>query len=163
MNIKLNSLGKATLLVKAGFKDNLLEAKQCLNRIEVHNEPVSFPQGEEDCRSWYGGPNSGGLEGYVYYRDTRYVTLGEQTFSVTKEEVEYKNGSSYETNHERDYPDGDCPCCGVFYHIAPSTGTWEGDLRRVQLKELIEWANQFDFAAPEAVEILRKEIETLSV
>lgn len=42
------------------------------------------------------------------------------------------------------------------------SGTWEGDLKRVRLRELLEWAKEFDSAAPEAVEILREEIKALS-
>ncbi len=146
----LKGLEIATLLVKAGFASNLLEARTVLRDVEVLDHPVVFDPFVDDT-DWYGGPNSGGIEGYRYHNETKYVSLGGRIFSVTKQEAVYVNNSWYD-NRGEDF---------IKFYIAPSEGSMEQDLKRINLNKLLEWVAETKEAAPEAVELIRKEIEEL--
>jgi hypothetical protein len=146
----LNSLEIAALLVKAGFASNLLEARSMLHDVEIFDHPVVF-EPEVDDTEWYGGPNSGGIEGYRYCNETKYIPLGGRIFSVTKQEAVYVNNSYYDDRGE-DY---------IKFYIAPSEGSMEQDIKRISLDRLLKWAAETKEAAPEAIELLRTEIEEL--
>lgn len=154
---KLTDLERAALLKKAGTAGSLLEARAIhLQEMDGVYDVKKSPEGEWDNRSWYGGPNSGGHVGHRGHNTIHRVVLSGRSFVVFKKEVEYRNGSSFMTNHDRDYPDGNCGRCGTFYYVFASEGP-ELDAARVSRGKLEELLKSAEKHLPEALDIFREE------
>lgn len=141
----LNTLEQAALLKKAGFVNTLLEARELIEEgcVEVHYSPQVFPEIEDQRKKDLDPEGEYYLYGYIVYYFTEYVPLGGQIFGVTEEHgVDEGCGDEY-----------------IKYHIHPSAGSKEKDLKKISIAELIKWAQQVKEAAPEAVELLREEIK----
>jgi hypothetical protein len=155
---KLTVLEKAALLKKAGLAHNLLEAKRIhIQEMDGPYNPKRSPEGEWDHCSWHGGPKSGGKVGYSGYNRIYRVSLSSREFVILEISRGYQNESDYPTNHEKEFPDGNCSCCGEFYYLFASEGE-EIDKKRIacmELKELLENASKH---LPEAIDMLREEI-----
>lgn len=124
----LTDLEKAALLKKAGIATSLLEARGIwLQEIDGVYDAEKSLEGCWDNCSWYGGsPDSGGLEGYRGCNTIHRVVLSGRQFVLLEKEVEYWNGSIFTSNHDRDYPDGNCGCCGTFFYVFRSEGPCGG-------------------------------------
>jgi len=157
MGTRMTNLEKAALLKKAGVAESLLTARNIwLQEMDgVYNAEKS-PEGDWDNRSWYGGPNSGGPEGYRGHNTIHRVTLSGREFVILEKEVKYCNSSDFTTDHERDYPDGDCSCCGTFFYVFLSEGA-ELDAARVSREKLEELLKDAEKHLPEALDIFREE------
>lgn len=156
--LALTRLEGATLLKKAGIVPSLLEGRDFhLQELDGVYDPEISPEGEWDDTAWHGGPNSGGREGYRGVNAIHRVSLSNQEFVILQKERHYVNGSSFETNHERNYPDGDCGCCGDFFYIFRSQGE-ELDAKRITKEKLEKLLNSAEKHLPEALEMLRIEI-----
>jgi len=161
--LELTELEKAALLVKAGIAKSLLEARTIhLQEMDGQYDPEISPEGEWDHTSWYGGPNSGGEEGYRGFNSIFRVELSGRKFVILEKYVEYVNNSSFETNEERDYPDGDNPNCGTFYYVFHSEGE-EIDSARLSATKLLKLLASAEKHLPEALEMLRKEYSSLKL
>jgi len=154
---KMSGLEKATLLKKAGIAKTILEAREIwLQEMDGVYDAEKSPEGNWDDRSWYGGPNSGGWEGYRGKNTVHRTTLSGREFVVLEKEQQYRNGSSFQTNHDRNYPGGGCSCCGTFYYVFRSEGT-ELDAARVSREKLEELLKGAEKHLPEALDIFREE------
>jgi len=161
-HLKLTDLEKAALLKKAGIVDSLLAGRDVhLQELDGLYDPEKSPEGEWDDTGWYGGPNSGGYEGYRGSNTLHRVELSDKKFVILEKERYYVNGSSFPTNHDNDYPDGDCGCCGTFYYVFQSEGE-DIDAARVTRAKLESLLKSADKHLPEALDLLRAEIEVLA-
>lgn len=153
----LTDLEKAALLVKVGIASSLLAARKIyLQEISGAYDPRKSPEGKWSNTGWYGGPNSGGKEGYYGRNTIHRGSLSGQDFVVLEKKTEYMNNSNHSTNHDNNYPGGNCPCCGTRYYVFFSEGD-DLDLRRVDhevLKKLLESAPAH---LPETLDMLREE------
>ena len=157
----LTKLEKAALLKKAEIVSSLLEGREFhLQELDGVYDPEIAPEGEWDDTRWYGGHNSGGHEGYRGTNTIHRVSLSNQEFVILHKERRYVNGSSFETNHDRDYPDGDCGCCGDFYYVFRSQGE-ELDVRRITKEKLEKLLNSAEKHLPESLEMLRAEFNAI--
>lgn len=153
----LTKLEKAALLKKAGIVSSLLESGNLhLQELDGIYDPETAPEGEWDDTRWYGGLESGGREGYRGTNTIYRVSLSNQEFVILHKERYYVNGSSFETNHEKDYPNGDCGCCGDFYYVFRSSGE-ELDRKRITKEKLEKLFSSAKKHLPESLEMLRVE------
>ena len=151
MEFQLTGLEKAVLLKKTGVAKTLLEARGIwLQEMDGVYDAEKSPEGDWDETSWYGGPNSGGYEGF-YGNNTLYrVELSGRRFIILEKRVVYKNDSRFDTNYqERDYPI-------KFYYVFCSEGE-DLDAARVSRQKLEELLASAERHLPEALEIFRKE------
>lgn len=155
--LNLTELEKSALLKKVGIAKSLLDARDIhLREVDGVYDSEKSPEGEWDNRSWYGGPNSGGYEGKFGDNKIYRATLSGKGFVILEKYVAYRNGSSFETNHDRDYPDGSCPCCGTFYYVFRSEGE-ELDAARVSREKLEKLLRSAERHLPEALDMFREE------
>ena len=158
----LTKLEKSALLKKAGITKTLLEGRDIhLQEMDGLYDPSISPDGEWDHESWYGGPNSGGAEGYYGLNRVFRVELSAKKFVILTKLVRYHNGSSFTTNEERDYPDGDNPNCGTFFYVFRSDGA-ELDSARLSAAKLQSLLESAEKHLPEAIKMLREEYSSLN-
>jgi len=154
---KLTELERATLLKKVGVASSLLEARGIwLQEMDSVYDVEKSPEGEWDDRSWYGGPNSGGWGGYRGKNTVHRTVFSGREFIVLKKEQYHYNGSSFQTNHDRDYPGGGCSCCGTFFYVFRSEGE-ELDTARISREKLERLLKSAERHLPESLEIFREE------
>jgi len=157
-NFHLTELEKAALLKKAGIAKSLLEARTIhLQEMDGSYDPEISPEGDWDHTEWYGGPVSGGPEGYRGNNMVRHVVLSGRKFILLEKEVRYVNTSDFRT--EEGNPDN--PRVGIFDYVFQSEGEELDSIRvaATKLRKLLESAEKH---LPEAIKMLREEYSSLN-